>query len=51
MFRVHATDGDLTGDQKDHFYIKVWQGYDTETDPIYNYRGDLTGGNIKVHIK
>ncbi|MFC1506519.1 post-COAP-1 domain-containing protein [Thermoproteota archaeon] len=50
-FRVDATDGDLTGGQPDHFKIKVWEGTDTEADPINDYKGDLAGGNIKVHKK
>jgi hypothetical protein len=50
-FRVVATDGDLTGDQPDSFGIKIWEGIDTEVDPVYNYRGGLAGGNIKIHKK
>ncbi|MGB6680871.1 MAG: post-COAP-1 domain-containing protein, partial [Candidatus Bathyarchaeia archaeon] len=50
-FRVDATDGDLTGGQLDHFKIKVWEGTDTESDPVHDYKGDLAGGNIKVHKK
>jgi len=48
-FRVHATDGDLTGNQPDNFKIKIWQGTNTETDPIHDYQGQFAGGNIKVH--
>jgi hypothetical protein len=50
-FRVQATDGDLTGDQPDNFKIKIWEGTDTEADPIHNYYDDLAGGNIKIHKK
>jgi hypothetical protein len=48
-FRVQATDGDLTGDQPDNFMIKIWKGTDTEADPIHDFKGDLAGGNIKIH--
>ena len=50
-FKVKATDGDLTGDQPEHFAIKIWEGTDTEADLIHNYKGDLAGGNIIVHKK
>lgn len=50
-FRVQATDGDLTGEQPDIFKIMIWEGGDTEGDPIHNYAGDLAGGNIKIHKK
>ncbi len=50
-FRVQATDGGLTGDQPDQIHIKVWHEADTEADPVYDYKGDLEGGNIVVHKK
>ena len=47
-FRVHATDGDLTGDQPDAFDIRIWQGMDTESNP-YRAKNDLAGGSIVIH--
>ena len=49
-FRVLAKDGDKTGGQPDEFTIKIWQGTDTETDPIYQaINAQLGGGNIIIH--
>jgi ELWxxDGT repeat protein len=50
-FRVHATDGDLAGDQPDEFNIKIWAGTDTEADPFHRAKNDLAGGNIVIHKK
>ena len=50
-FRVTATDGDLTGDQLDAFYIKIWDGLDTEADPYHKAKNDLAGGSIVIHKK
>jgi hypothetical protein len=51
-FRVLAKDGDKTGGQPDEFTIKIWQGTDTEADPIYQaIHAELGGGNIIVHTK
>jgi len=49
-FRVLAKDGDKTGGQPDEFTIKIWQGTDTEADPIYQaLNAQLGGGNIIIH--
>jgi len=51
-FRVLAKDGDKTGGQPDEFTIRIWQGIDTETDPIYQaIHAQLGGGNIIIHTK
>ena len=50
-FRVHATDGDLTGDQPDALDIKIWQVTDTESDPYHRAKNDLAGGNVVIHNK
>ncbi len=51
-FRVLAKDGDKTGGQPDEFTIRIWQGTDTEADPIYQaINAQLGGGNIIVHEK
>jgi len=51
-FRVLAKDGDKTGGEPDEFTIRIWQGTDTETDPIYQaIHAELGGGNIIVHTK
>ena len=49
-FRVQANDGDQAGGQPDEFTIKVWQGTDTEADPVYKaLHAQLGGGNIIIH--
>ncbi|MEM3489919.1 MAG: post-COAP-1 domain-containing protein, partial [Nitrososphaerota archaeon] len=50
-FRVEAVDGDLTAGKPDYFAIKIWQGTNTETNPIHDYKGNLQGGNIIIHKK
>ena len=51
-FRVQAQDGDQAGDQPDEFTIRIWEGTDTEADPIYQaIHAQLAGGNIIVHTK
>ncbi|MBA7648904.1 hypothetical protein ES703_56694 [subsurface metagenome] len=51
-FRVLAKDGDKAGGQPDEFTIRIWQGADTEADPIYQaIHAQLGGGNIIVHEK
>ena len=47
-FRVEAIDGDFISGANDSFHIIVWEGIDTEADPLYNYKGDLGAGNIKI---
>ncbi len=49
-FRVLAKDGDKAGGQPDEFTIRIWQGIDTEADPIYQaINAQLGGGNIIIH--
>jgi len=49
-FRVLVKDGDKGGGQPDEFTIKIWQGTDTEADPIYQaLNAQLGGGNIIIH--
>jgi len=49
-FRVQAKDGDQSGGQPDEFTIKIWQGTDTEADPVYQApHAQLGGGNIIIH--
>ena len=44
-FRVLAKDG-----EPDEFNIRIWQGTDTEADPIYKaLHAQLGGGNIIIH--
>jgi hypothetical protein len=51
-FRILAKDGDKTGGQPDEFTIKIWEGTDTEADPIYQaLNAELGGGNIIIHEK
>ena len=50
-FRVMATDNAEPGVDEDHFDIKIWEGTDTEADPIHKARNTISGGNIKVHKK
>ena len=51
-FRVLAKDGDKAGGQPDEFTIKIWQGTDTEADPIYQaLHAQLGGGSIIIHTK
>jgi len=47
-FRVSAKDDEINGD---YFEIKIWQGQDTETDPIHKAKNYLSGGNIILHKK
>jgi len=48
-FRVSATDGDLSGNQPDAFDIWIWNGVDTEGDPVHRAKNDLAGGSIVIH--
>ena len=49
-FRVLAKDGDQAGGQPDELTIRIWQGTDTEADPIYQaIHAQLGGGNIIIH--
>ncbi len=49
-FRVLAMDGAQAGGQPDEFNIRIWEGTDTEADPIYKaIHAELGGGNIIIH--
>jgi hypothetical protein len=49
-FRVLAQDGNHDGNNPDKFTIKIWEGTDTEADPIYcALNAPLGGGNIIIH--
>jgi len=49
-FRVLAKDGAQAGGQPDEFTIRIWEGTDTEADPIYQaIHAELGGGNIIIH--
>ena len=51
-FRVRAKDGDQGAGTSDEFTIRIWEGTDTEADPIYKaLHAELGGGNIVVHKK
>jgi len=51
-FRVLAKDGARAGGQPDEFTIKIWEGTNTEADPIYKaFNAQLGGGNIIIHSK
>ncbi len=51
-FRMLARDGDQAGGQPDEFTIRIWQGTDTEAEPIYQaIHAQLGGGNIVIHTK
>ncbi len=47
-FRVLAKDGAQTGGQPDEFTIKIWEGTDTEADPIYQAVNVVLGGGNKI---
>jgi hypothetical protein len=49
--RVKAKDNGEPGVDVDHFDIKIWNGTDTEADPIHKAKNTITGGNIQVHTK
>jgi len=48
-FRVKAKDKGEPGAGVDHFDIKIWDGTDTEADPIHKAKNIISGGNIQVH--
>jgi predicted GH43/DUF377 family glycosyl hydrolase len=48
-FRVKADDNGEPGVDVDFFSIKIWEGIDTEIDPIHKAKNTISGGNIKVH--
>jgi len=50
-FRTRATDNAEPGVGADHFDIKIWEGTNTDADPIHKAKNTLQGGNIVVHKK
>ncbi|UCG58876.1 MAG: hypothetical protein JSU70_05050, partial [Phycisphaerales bacterium] len=48
-FHVMAKDNGEPGVDADHFNIRIWEGTDTEADPIHKAKNTIAGGNIKVH--
>jgi len=48
-FRVQADDNGKPGVGVDYFGIKIWNGTDTEDDPIYKANNTIADGDIKVH--
>jgi len=50
-FRVQAKDNGEPGVDVDHFDIKIWNGTDTEADPVHKAKNTISGGNIQVHTK
>lgn len=50
-FRIMATDNAEPGVDEDHFDIKIWEGTDTEADPVHKAKNIISGGNIKIHKK
>ena len=50
-FRVKADDNGTPGVDVDFFDIKIWEGTDTEADPIHKTKNTISGGNIVVHKK
>ena len=49
-YSVQAKDGDKMGGVPDEFTIFIWEGTDTEADPIYKANNvELGGGNIMIH--
>ena len=48
-FRVQAKDNGVPGAGNDYFDIKIWNGTDTEDDPIYKANNTIADGDIKVH--
>ena len=50
-FRVKAEDNGDPGVDVDFFDIKIWEGIDTEADPVHKAKNTISGGNIVVHKK
>jgi len=48
-FRVRVKDNGEPGIGSDEFNIKIWQGMDTEADPIHKAKNIIAGGNITIH--
>ncbi len=48
-FRVRVKDNGEPGIGSDEFNIKIWQGTDTEADPIHKAKNIIAGGNIAIH--
>ena len=50
-FRVMADDNGEPGAEVDLFNIKIWEGINTEVDPVHKAKNTISGGNIIVHKK
>jgi len=50
-FRAKAKDNGEPGVDVDHFDIKIWDGTDTEADPVHKAKNMIAGGTIRVHTK
>ena len=50
-FRVQADDNGKPGAGFDYFEIKIWDGTNTEADPIYEANNTIADGDIKVLTK
>lgn len=50
-FRVTAKDNGEPGVGSDEFDIRIWEGTDTEADPLHKAKNIIAGGNIVVHKK
>lgn len=50
-FRVMTKDNGEPGVSSDEFNIRIWEGTDTEADPIHKAKNTIAGGNIVVHKK
>ncbi len=50
-FRVKAEDNGKAKARTDHFDIRIWEGTDTEADPVYSAKNTLKGGNIVIPKK
>ncbi len=47
-FRVRGTDNGEPGAGTDHFDIRIWEGAETEGNPLHKAKNTLNGGNIVV---
>lgn len=50
-FRAQAKDNSEPGAGADEFDIRIWEGANTEAEPVHKAKNILNGGNIVVHKK
>lgn len=50
-FRIKAEDNGKPRARTDYFDIRIWEGTDTEADPIYSAKNTLKAGNIVIPKK